>query len=500
MITLLLLHPLKRTPVQVWPFENESVIRIGRSTDNHVILYSAVVSRHHVELRQVGGGWEIENLGTNGTYLDGKRITKVPVTDGAIIRLARSGPNIQIRIGTEALNDLPESLKGDRTNNSRPDLQPTETEVTDPLNNRFGLSNSGTPADANRNEHDLQPGTIPVPPHLRLPAETFAEGLAIVSNAVSKRRSPSSSAIPSTPSPPVSLGSPRYRRSRSRLAREHNDYSLQTIGDYQILQVLGQGDIGVTYLARRDQKQVVLKTLTFEWIQHPKAQAALEFEADILRQIYHPKIPQLVDCFSIGDRPYLAMEMMPGESLARHVTPTRPVSVKMAIGWMIELCQILDYLHSFNPPILHRNLEPANILCQTHAPAAEGIAAESVTWHESSTLSLVGFGTAKALILGQQSHVGTTGYSSPAQLDINASPDVDLYSLGPTFAYMLTGHHPVSFCSDGVQGQQFCVDRISGISPSVRAMIRNLTHPDPEQRYPTAAAAANAFAQLAASL
>ena len=77
------------------------MIRIGRSTDNDVILYSAVVSRHHVELRRTDRGWEIMSLGTNGTYLDGKRITHIAAENGIIIRLARSGPNIQIRMGTE---------------------------------------------------------------------------------------------------------------------------------------------------------------------------------------------------------------------------------------------------------------------------------------------------------------------------------------------------------------------------------------------------------------
>jgi pSer/pThr/pTyr-binding forkhead associated (FHA) protein len=99
-ITLTLLHPLQSVPVQSWTFDSESVVQIGRSTDNHVILYSAVVSRHHVELRLSASGWEVVSLGANGTYLDGKRITQVPVVDGMVIRLASSGPKIQIRIGS----------------------------------------------------------------------------------------------------------------------------------------------------------------------------------------------------------------------------------------------------------------------------------------------------------------------------------------------------------------------------------------------------------------
>ncbi|NEQ95303.1 MAG: FHA domain-containing protein [Cyanothece sp. SIO2G6] len=151
MITLFLLHPLKQTPIQVWLFEHESVIRIGRSTDNDVVLYSAVVSRRHVELRKVGSNWDIVNLGTNGTYLEGKRIEKVAVEDGTIIRLARSGPNIQIRLGSEALKDLPEHLVSSRQSMSRPPSQINVTEMMDPLR----LETKGPGSNDDETRHDI---------------------------------------------------------------------------------------------------------------------------------------------------------------------------------------------------------------------------------------------------------------------------------------------------------------------------------------------------------
>ena len=98
MITLSLLHPLNKTPIQNWSFEEQDVIRIGRSTDNDVVLYSAVVSRHHLEIHKGVAGWAIQSIGTNGTYLDGKRIKNVTAKDGLVVRLARSGPNLQISI------------------------------------------------------------------------------------------------------------------------------------------------------------------------------------------------------------------------------------------------------------------------------------------------------------------------------------------------------------------------------------------------------------------
>ena len=74
--------------------------------DNHVVLYSAVVSRRHVEVRQVDEGWQVISLGANGTYVDGELIFQAPVIDGVILRLARSGPQIQIRLGENGSNEI----------------------------------------------------------------------------------------------------------------------------------------------------------------------------------------------------------------------------------------------------------------------------------------------------------------------------------------------------------------------------------------------------------
>ena len=105
MITLTLLHPLQPVPVQSWTFKEEPQIRIGRSTSNEVVLYSAVVSRHHVEIRKAGQEWEVVNLGANGTYVDGKRVESIVATDGMVMRLASSGPKILIELESDTSTD-----------------------------------------------------------------------------------------------------------------------------------------------------------------------------------------------------------------------------------------------------------------------------------------------------------------------------------------------------------------------------------------------------------
>ena len=126
MITLTLLHPLQPVPVQSWTFKEEPQIRIGRSTNNEVVLYSAVVSRHHVEIRKVGQEWEVVNLGANGTYIDGKKITQTLATDGMVMRLASSGPKILIKIdpniGSANSDESPQALESHKTKNPKETL------------------------------------------------------------------------------------------------------------------------------------------------------------------------------------------------------------------------------------------------------------------------------------------------------------------------------------------------------------------------------------------
>ncbi len=112
MITLNLLHPVELKPVQTWRFDKETVIRIGRSTDNEVVLYSSVVSRYHAELHRQALHWEVVNLGANGTFIDGKPTDRQRVLDGMIIRLAGTGPRLQILLDID--EGLARQQQGDR--------------------------------------------------------------------------------------------------------------------------------------------------------------------------------------------------------------------------------------------------------------------------------------------------------------------------------------------------------------------------------------------------
>lgn len=103
MITIKLLNPLNSTPLQSWKFSSESVIRIGRSTDNEVTLGSSIVSRYHTELRRKNFIWELVNLSANGTYIEDQLIDSQLIRDDLIIQLSPSGPKLQIEFSAGSL-------------------------------------------------------------------------------------------------------------------------------------------------------------------------------------------------------------------------------------------------------------------------------------------------------------------------------------------------------------------------------------------------------------
>jgi len=127
-IALALLHPRQVEPVHCWTFDRVSLIRIGRSLDNDVILYSAVISRHHLELHRRAGEWWAINRGKNGTYLDDVPIKYSRLVDKTTLCLAKSGPRLRISFADHLPTVLNARLST-QTDCTR--LTPTEEEEED---------------------------------------------------------------------------------------------------------------------------------------------------------------------------------------------------------------------------------------------------------------------------------------------------------------------------------------------------------------------------------
>ena len=478
MITLTLLHPIQSIPVQSWIFEHEPVIRIGRSTDNHVILYSAVVSRHHVELRQVDSQWEVVSLGANGTYVEGKRITQMPLLDSLVIRLARSGPNIQIHVGPFAAASGNSSsgriLQGEQTmaQQVKPDFSDTSPaeaanlvqSVAPPI-----ISNLPIPV-TQQPEDDSSPLHAPSEPLVQQSADGDVVGSPGVAEPLAIDR--------------VSCTHPRAQGNVLFCPDCGQPLQItQTVGDYQVVKTVRQDTIGVTQLVWRQGQSLVLRTVNPEW-QQPEILEAFTQQAEQLLTLDHPGLPHFVAFFKAEGKPYLIRTRIHGQSLQQRVSRRGVLTQTEAIAMLVQVCHTLDYLHHQSPPLIHEDLRPENLIQQ---PAMAG------------NVTLVGFVSLRSLVANESS--GTTSfYMAPEQAYGQKTVATDLFALGPLLVYLLTGQAPDDFYAQREQGFRFYPEYVPGLSIELVTIVRRLTSPQPEDRYATAKEVADALLSVPATV
>ncbi|MCC6744764.1 MAG: protein kinase, partial [Acidobacteria bacterium] len=130
---------------------------------------------------------------------------------------------------------------------------------------------------------------------------------------------------------------------------------------YEVVRQLGRGGMGAVYLAtdRRFGSTVALKQTLVSGDQLRKA---FEREAKLLNSLQHASMPHVIDYFFEGEGQFLVMQFIPGEDLG-HMLRARggPFEVAQVLVWLDELLDLLDYLHSHEPPVIHRDIKPENL-------------------------------------------------------------------------------------------------------------------------------------------
>lgn len=212
----------------------------------------------------------------------------------------------------------------------------------------------------------------------------------------------------------------------------------QLRGRYAIVTKVGEGGMGAVYKAEdRDfaNRLVAVKELVpdqrLSHEQLVEANEAFKQEAMLLAPLTHQCLPRIYDHFIEADRSYLVMDFIGGETLEHsleHAPENRlPVEQVLTIG--IALCDVLDYLHTRQPPIIFRDLKPGNVMLS-----------------ERGHVYLIDFGIARVFKFGQQKDttaLGSPGYAAPEQYGKSQStPKTDLYALGATLHHALTGCDP----------------------------------------------------------
>ena len=299
----------------------------------------------------------------------------------------------------------------------------------------------------------------------------------------------------------------RSRPSSSRTA-QHDNLIGQALyhGEYVIEAVLGQGGMGQVFLAthttlqmpfalkqgRADEPipEVVVKELDHtlqaaDGIRHSSSPQMTESdfptsggthtdrflrEALLLARLQHDALPTLYDYFLEDGYWYLVMDYIPGPTLSAYMHKYAPLPPLEALNYAMQLCDVLEYLHKQNPPVVFRDLKPSNIIL-----TPEG------------RVMLVDFGIARYFKAGQMNDTaefGSPGYAPPEQYQGGSQTDgrSDLYSLGVILHEMLSGKRP------GNMGGK--LESLHYLNPAISSVLSGLvvvaTRTEPMYRFQSA--------------
>lgn len=202
-------------------------------------------------------------------------------------------------------------------------------------------------------------------------------------------------------------------------------------GRYRLLSELGRGAQGQTHLARdlEHDRLVAIKLLNVAGVTEWKHFELLQREAQVLGELQHKRIPALYDSFEteVDGKPGIAVvqEYISGDNLEFRLAAGELFDEKKLLRIAEDVLVILSYLHRLDPPVIHRDVKPANIIVD-----------------ENQEVALVDFGAVQIEGTAQDTVIGTSGYMPPEQLMSRPTLASDVYSLGATLVHLATRTHP----------------------------------------------------------
>ena len=258
---------------------------------------------------------------------------------------------------------------------------------------------------------------------------------------------------------------------------------------YEVQQQLGKKAGRRTFLATDlvTGKSVIVKLLAFssdfEW----DDLKLFEREAQTLKSLSHPCIPLYLDYFEVNSPEYkgfaLVQTYIPAQTLEQYLQAGRKfteIEVKEIAKAVLE---ILIYLHELNPSVVHRDIKPSNILLGERSGNSVGL------------VYLIDFGSVQTVLAaegGTRTVVGTYGYMPQEQFGGRTVPASDLYSLGATLIFLVTGTNPADLPQKDFRIQ---FQQVANISPSFANWLQQITEPSLEKRFHWANEALKALEQ-----
>ena len=269
---------------------------------------------------------------------------------------------------------------------------------------------------------------------------------------------------------PGGMQGPRTLNATGRLAPQ-----TQLRKRYLIAENIGQGGMAAVYKASdlKTRALVAVKEMSQDGLSPEDLREALESfetEARMLQQLQHANLPRVYASFSENARHYLVMDFIEGQTLEerQHAAGGVALPEQEVLGWAQQICAVLSYLHTRNPPIIFRDLKPANIMVTA-----------------AGQIKLIDFGIARVFRHGRTQDtqvLGTPGFAPPEQYGkAQTDPRADIYSLGCTLYQLLTGYDPATTPFNLPPMQT----RNPRISTQVQRAIERATQLNRDARYPT---------------
>lgn len=205
-------------------------------------------------------------------------------------------------------------------------------------------------------------------------------------------------------------------------------------GKYEILREIGRGGMSVVYLAMdiRLNKQWAIKEIERRAndANNDIVVSSLLAEANLMKKLDHPALPRIVDIIEERDTIYVVMDYIEGEPLSKVLEVYGAQDQDLVIEWGKQLCDVLYYLHNCEPPIIYRDMKPANIMLRP-----------------DGSVKLIDFGIAREYKRSKNADtesLGTRGYAAPEQFGGRGQTDArtDIYSFGVTLYHLVTGKNP----------------------------------------------------------
>ena len=243
-------------------------------------------------------------------------------------------------------------------------------------------------------------------------------------------------------------------------------------GKYKILNKIGQGGMSIVYLAMNEKanKQWAVKEMRKEKNRNYEVmKQSLITETNLLKELNHPYLPSIADIIENDDTIIIVMDYVEGRPLSDILLEEGTIEEDKVVDYAIQLCDVLDYLHSQNPPIIYRDLKPANIMLKP-----------------DGKITLIDFGTARKYNYDSVSDttcLGTIGYAAPEQFAgetlRQTDARTDIYNLGATMYHLLTGVNPSE-----PPYELYPIRRWDErLSNGLEKIILRATRKDPEKRF-----------------